>query len=72
MFSAKRTQGRPSLLGDKFEEQIATQGTDIDVCKIFASKWSRIERSKVPKKLQNLYYGQLNVTAKIKISAEQQ
>ena len=28
-----------SLLGDKFEEQIATQGADVDVCKIFASKW---------------------------------
>ena len=62
-----------SLLGDKFEERIATQGADIDVCKIFASqKWSRVERSKVPKKLQNLYYGQLHVTAKIQISAEQQ
>ena len=61
-----------SLLGDKFEERTATQGTDVDVCKIFATKWSRIERNKVPKKLQNLYYGQLHVTAKIKISAEQQ
>ena len=61
-----------SLLGDKFEERTATQGTDVDVCKIFAAKWSRIERNKVPKKLQNLYYGQLHVTAKIKISAEQQ
>ena len=62
-----------SLLGDKFVELIATQGADVDVCKIFASKkWSRIERSKVPKKLQNLYYGQLHVTAQIKISAEQQ
>ena len=60
-----------SLLGDKFEEQIATQGANVDICKIFASKWSRIERSKVPKKLQNLYYGQLHITAKIKISAEQ-
>ena len=60
-----------SLLGDKFEEQIATQGANVDICKIFASEWSRIERSKVPKKLQNLYYGQLNVTAKIKIPAEQ-
>ena len=39
-----------SLLGDKFEEQIATQGADVDVCKIFASEWSRIEKSKMPKK----------------------
>ena len=62
-----------SLLGDKFEERIATQGADVDVCKIFASKkWSRIERSKVPKELQNLYYGQLHITAQIKISAERQ
>ena len=62
-----------SLLGDKFEERIATQGADVDVCKIFASKkWSRMERSKVPKELQNLYYGQLHVTAQIKISAERQ
>ena len=61
-----------SLLGDKFEERMATQGADVDVCKIFASKWSRIERSKVPKKLQKLYHGQLHVTAKIKISADKQ
>ena len=26
-----------SLLGGKFEERIATQGVDVDVCKIFAS-----------------------------------
>ena len=62
-----------SLLGEKFEERIATQGADVDICKIFASqKWCRVERSKVPKKLQNLYYGQLHVTAKIQISADQQ
>ena len=61
-----------SLLGDKFEERMATQGADVDVCKIFASKWSRIERSKVPTKLQKLYHGQLHVTAKIKISADKQ
>ena len=61
-----------SLLGDKFEEQTATRGTDIDVCKIFSSKWSRVERSKVPKKLQKLYHSQLQVTAQIKLSAEKQ
>ena len=61
-----------SLLGDKFEERMATQGADVDVCKIFSSKWSRIERSKVPTKLQKMYHGQLHVTAKIKISADKQ
>ena len=61
-----------SLLGDKFEETMATQSADVDVCKIFASKWSRIEKSNVPKKLQRKYYSQLHVTAQIKISAEQQ
>ena len=61
-----------SLLGDKFEGTMATQGADVDVCKIFASKWSRIEKSNVPKKLQRKYYSQLHVTAQIKISAEKQ
>ena len=61
-----------SLLGDKFEEQAATRGADIDICKVFASKWSRVERSKMPKKLKKLYHSQLQVTAKIKISAEKQ
>ena len=61
-----------SLLGDKFEEQTATQGADIDVCKIFASQWCRVEKSEMPKKLQKLYHGQLHVTAEIKIFAEHQ
>ena len=61
-----------SLLGDKFEEQIATQVADVDVCKIFSSKWSRIEKSKMPKNLKKLYHCKLKVTAQIKISAEQQ
>ena len=61
-----------SLLGDKFEERMATQGADVDVCKIFSSKWSRIERSKVPTKLQKMYHGRLHVTAKITISADKQ
>ena len=60
-----------SLLGDKFEETMATQGADVDVCKIFSSKWSRIEKGKVPTKLQRMYHSQLHVTAQIKISAEQ-
>ena len=61
-----------SLLGDKFEEQIATQGADIDVCKIFASKWSRLKKGQVSKELQKRYYGKLKVTAQVKISAEHQ
>ena len=60
-----------SLLGDKFEEQIATHGADIDVCKIFSSKWSRVEKSKMPKNLKRLYHCKLKVTAQIKISAGQ-
>ena len=61
-----------SLLGDEFEERIATQGADIDVCRIFASsKWSRLKRGEVSKVLQKKYYGKLKVTAQIKISAEQ-
>ena len=61
-----------SLLGDKFEDTMATQGADVDVCKIFASKWSRTEKSKIPSKLQRMYHSQLHVTAQIKISADQQ
>ena len=60
-----------SLLGDKFEERIATRGADVDVCKIFASKWSRVEKSKMPKKLKSMYHSKLKVTAQITISAEQ-
>ena len=58
-----------SLLGEKFEEQMPTQG--VDVCKIFASKWSRIEKSKIPKKLKSMYHSKLKVTAQIQISADQ-
>ena len=61
-----------SLLGDTFVEQIGTHGADVDVCKIFASKWSRLKRGEVSQKLQKKYYGKLKVTAQIKISAEQQ
>ena len=61
-----------SLLGDEFEEKISTQGADVDVCKIFASKWSRLKKGEVSKVLQEKYYGKLKVTAQIKISAEQQ
>ena len=62
-----------SLLGDEFEERIATQGADIDVCRIFASsKWSRLKKGEASQVLQKKYYGKLKVTAQIKISAEQQ
>ena len=62
-----------SLLGDEFEERTATQGADVDVCKIFASsKWSRLNKGEASKVLQKNYYGKLKVTAEIKISAEQQ
>ena len=60
-----------SLLGDKFEENAATQGADIDVCTIFTSHWSRVEKKKMPKELQKLYHCKLKVTAEIKITAEQ-
>ena len=71
--SSGKTSLVASLLGDKFEaEHIATQGVNIDICKIFASNWSRIEKSEVAKKVQDLYYSQLPIAAKIKISAEQQ
>lgn len=59
-----------SLLDDEFQENTATQGADIEVCTIFASKWSRIEKKKVSKQLQKKYLGKLKVTAEIKITAE--
>ena len=60
-----------SLLGNKFEEQNATHGANVDVCKVFASKWSYMEKTKVPKKLKGLYHSKLKVTAQIKMSTEQ-
>ena len=60
-----------SLLGDKFEENTATQGADVDVCTIFSSRWSRVDKKNISKKLQKIYHCKLKVTAEIKISAEQ-
>ena len=59
-----------TLLGDKFEERIATRGADVDVCTVFASNWSRIEKAGIPEKLQKLFHTKLRVTAEIKISTE--
>ena len=70
--SAGKTCLVASLLGDKFEENAATQGADIEVCTIYASQWSRVEKKKVPKQLQKKYLGKLKVTAEIKITAERQ
>ena len=60
-----------TLLGDEFEECMATRGADVDVCTVFASNWSRIEKEGISKKLHKLFYTKLKVTAEIKISAEQ-
>ena len=60
-----------SLLGDKFEENTPTEGADVDVCTIFASKWSRVNKKDIPKKLQKMYHCKLKATAEIKISTEQ-
>ena len=68
--SAGKTCLVASLLGDKFEENAATQGADLEVCTIFASQWSRIEKKKIPKQLQKRYHCKLKVTAEIKITAE--
>ncbi|XP_065894341.1 uncharacterized protein [Dysidea avara] len=59
-----------TLLGDKFEERIATRGADVDVCTVFASNWYRIDKPGIPKIMQKLFYTKLKVTAEIKISAE--
>ena len=59
-----------TLLGDKFEERIATRGADVDVCTVFASNWSRIDKAGIPEKLQKLFHTKLKVTAEIKISAK--
>ena len=61
-----------SLLGDKFEENTATKGADIDVCTVFSSKWSRVDKKNIPKKLHKMYHCKLKATAEIKISAEQE
>ncbi|XP_065911266.1 probable serine/threonine-protein kinase pats1 [Dysidea avara] len=56
-----------TLLGDKFEERIATRGADVDVC---TSNWSRIDKAGILEKLQKLFHTKLKVTAEIKISAK--
>ena len=61
-----------SLLGDKFEKNTATKGADIDVCTVFSSKWSRVDKKNIPKKLHKMYHCRLKATAEIKVSAEQQ
>ena len=62
-----------SLLGDKFEEQMATQNIDADICKITSlSKWCSIKRSKLPITLQKMYYSRTkNVSAVLKQAAAQ-
>ena len=60
------------MLGDKFQENTATQGADIDVCTIFSSKWCRVDKKNISKTLQKRYHCKLKVTAEIKISAEHQ
>ena len=70
--SAGKTCLVASLLGDTFEENLATQGADLKVCTIFASQWSRVEKKKIPKQLQKRYHCKLKVTAEIKIPAERQ
>ena len=68
--SAGKTCLVASLLGDEFVENTATKGADIDICTIFASRWSRVEKKKIPKQLQMLYHCKLKKTAEIKITAE--
>ena len=49
-----------SLLGNMFEEgKKATHDADVDVCKVFASKWSRMKKTNVSKKLKELYHSKL-------------
>ena len=59
-----------ALLGDKFEGCIATRGADVDVCTVFASNWSSIDKAGIPEKLQKLFHTKLKVTAEVKISAK--
>ena len=61
-----------SLLGDKFEENAATKGADVDICTVFSSQWNRVDKKNIPKKLHKMYQCRLKATAEIKISAKQQ
>ena len=69
---AGKTSVVGSLLGNKFVENTATKGADIDVCTVFSSKWSQACKKKIPKKLHKMHHYRLKATAEIKISPGQE
>ena len=65
-----------SLLDGDFDTySIATQGTDISVCKFFASNWVRVQAKNIPEKLQKNFCSKLKATvieqSQVKIQNDQ-
>jgi len=52
-----------SLLGESFKHHEATQGADVNVCKIYATDWSRQKSDQFGEKLQRNFCSQLKATA---------
>ena len=59
-----------SLLGEDFKSHGATQGADVNVCKIFLTNWSRLKSDQVLEKLQKDFYTKLKATAIKKLIGE--
>ena len=51
-----------SLLGEDFKHHEATQGADVDVCKIFSTNWSRLMNDQVLEKLRKDFCSKLKAT----------
>jgi len=52
-----------SLLDENFKDHKATQGADVDVCKIFSTNWSRLRDDQILEQLQKDFCSKLKATA---------
>jgi len=59
-----------TLLGDKFVQNTATHGADVEVCTVHASDWCRVRKEEVPAKILDRYHCKLHATALTTINSE--
>ena len=59
-----------SLLGEDFKSHGATQGADINVCRIFATNWSRLKNDQVIERLRNQFLSRLKASVERQLSGE--
>ena len=59
-----------SLLGEDFKSHGATQGADINVCRIFTTNWSRLKNDQVLERLQNEFFSRLKASVERRLSGE--